>query len=383
MRRKKWGNRFRRLLMSVMVAVVIFVLGTATTITAKAAEYTVTEESGVLLACNGTEVFSDADAGTFVTTLPVNTPVQVTGRTSNGFWRIDLNGTAYYVSQLALAAKGNTTAYRLTSFDAKGALVVNATNGKPLYAQGAMDRLEPASTTKIMTALLVVEAIEAGQISLDTPVVVSKTALASLPSDASHVKPRLQAGELFNVDQLLKATMVSSDCHSCNVLAELVAGSVPNFVAMMNAKAAALGCIDTNFTNPSGYPDKNMYTNALSLYIITANAITHPLFNQYFDIASDVLPATNMCATPRQLVNTDSLLDAGSPYYNPNVIGGKTGTADRAGQCLVCVANKEDKTVISVVLGARNRTMFDGNTVSMRYYETNRLLDFGFNNYYL
>lgn len=346
------------------------------------AAYTVSDVSGVLLACNGTEVFSDADAGTFVTTLKVNTPVQVTGQTDNGFWRIDINGTPYFVSQRALAAQADTTAYRLTSFDAKSALVVNASNGTPIYAQSALDRLEPASTTKIMTALLVVEAIEAGQISLDTPVMVSPTAIAKMPSDASHVKPRLQAGEVFNVDQLMKAMMVSSDCHSCNVLAEVVAGSVPNFVAMMNAKAAALGCVDTNFTNPSGYPDKKMYTNALSLYMITANAISHPLFNQYFGVQSEILPATNLCPGPRQLTNTDCLMDAGSAYYNPTVIGGKTGTADRAGQCLVSLASKEGKTVISVIMGARNRKMFDGNTVSMRYYETNRLLDLGFANYY-
>ncbi len=376
------GKMFKQSLCCVIVA--SFVLcGTWSfnPMLAEAADFSVTEESGVLLACNGTEVFSDADAGTFVTTLKVNTPVQVTGRTDNGFWRIDIDGTTFYVSQKALAAQADTTAYRLTSFDAKSALVMNVSNGTPIYAQSALDRLEPASTTKIMTALLVVEAIEAGQISLDTPVVVSPSALAGVPSDASHVTPRLQAGEVFNVDQLMKAMMVSSDCHSCNVLAELVAGSVPNFVAMMNAKAAAIGCVDTNFTNPSGYPDKKMYTNALSLYMITVNAISHPLFNQYFGVSSTTLLATNLCPEVRQLTNTDSLINPGSAYYNPAVIGGKTGTADRAGQCLVALASKDGKTVVSVILGAKNRKMFDGNTVSMRYYETNRLLDLGFANY--
>ena len=70
----------------------------------------------------------------------------------------------------------------------------------------------------------------------------------------------------------------------------------------------------------------------------------------------------------------------GSPYYNPTVIGGKTGTADRAGQCLVAVANQNGKNVISVILGAKNRKMFDGNTVSMRYYESNRLIGLGLAN---
>ncbi len=348
--------------------------------TVTTASYTVTDESGVLLACDGTEVFADADARTFVTTLPVNTPVQVTGRTSNGFWRIDINGTPFYVSQMALATQANTTAYRLTSFDAKAALLVNMQNGLPIYAQGATDKLEPASTTKIMTALLTVEAIEAGKISLDTPVIVSQSAIGGMPSDASHVEPRIQVGEVFNIDQLLTAMMVSSDCHSSNVLAEAVAGSVPNFVALMNARAAQLGCTNTNFTNPSGYPDKNMYTNAQSLYIITANAVSHPLFNKYFNVQTGMLPATNLCPIPRTVTNTDALITPGSAYYNPYVIGGKTGTANRAGQCLVSVASKDGKNVMSVILGAKNRRMFDGNTVSMRYYETNRLLGMGLAN---
>ena len=366
---------------SAICATVISTVVFSTTISSQAAAYSVTPETGVLLSCVGTEVFSDANPGTYVTTVKANTPVNVIGRTSNGFWQVDVNGTPYYISQQALSTMPNKTAYRLTSFDAGAVLVANASNGKLIYSQGAMDKLEPASTTKIMTALLTVEAIEAGKISLETPVMVSNSALAALPSDASHVSPRLSPGEIMNVDQLLTAMMVSSDCQASNVLAELVAGSVPNFVAMMNARAAQLGCVNTNFTNPSGYPDVNMYTNAYSLYIITLNAISHPLFNQYFGKTTAVLPATNTCPTPRVITNTDSLMDATSVYYNPSVIGGKTGSANRAGQCLVSVASSDGKTVISVVLGAKTRTMFDGNRVAMRYAESNRLITLGFENY--
>lgn len=366
---------------SAICATVISTVVFSTTISSQAAAYSVTPETGVLLSCVGTEVFSDANPGTYVTTVKANTPVNVIGRTSNGFWQVDVNGTPYYISQQALSTMPNKTAYRLTSFDAGAVLVANASNGKLIYSQGAMDKLEPASTTKIMTALLTVEAIEAGKISLETPVMVSNSALAALPSDASHVSPRLSPGEIINVDQLLTAMMVSSDCQASNVLAELVAGSVPNFVAMMNARAAQLGCVNTNFTNPSGYPDVNMYTNAYSLYIITLNAISHPLFNQYFGKTTAVLPATNTCPTPRVISNTDSLMDVNSVYYNPNVIGGKTGSANRAGQCLVSVASSDGKTVISVVLGAKTRTMFDGNRVAMRYAESNRLITLGFENY--
>ncbi len=369
-------------IIAVALATGIALSAPVSSMTAKAAAYTVTPQAGVLYSGVGTEVFSDADAATFVTTLKGGVPVNVIGATSNGFWQTNINGKIYYISQQALSIAPNTNAYRLTSYDAKAALVANATTGKLIYSQGALDKLEPASTTKIMTALLTVEAIEAGLISADTPVMVSNTAVASLPRDASHVSPRLAPGEVLTVSQLLTAVMVSSDCQACNVLAEVVAGSVPNFVALMNARAAQIGCVNTNFTNPSGYPDKNMYTNAVSLYLITQTAIAHPLFNQYFGQASAVLPATNMCPAPRTLINTDALMIPTSAYYNPAVIGSKTGTANRAGQCLVTVASSQGKKVITVVLGAKNRFMVDGNTVSMRYYETNRLINQGFSNYY-
>lgn len=367
---------------AIVLSAFLLLVSPVSSIKAQAAAYTVTAVSGVLYSCEGTEVFADADPATFLTTLKVNTPVVVTGSTSNGYWQISMNNGVYYVTQQSLSVAKNTFAYRQLTMDAKAALVGSPATGKIMYAQGANDKLEPASTTKIMTALLVIEAIEAGTISLDTPVMVTPTALASLPKDASHVEPRLVAGEVLTVSQLLQAVMISSDCQACNVLAELVAGSVPNFVALMNARAAQLGAVNTNFTNPSGYPDKLMYTNAMSLYMITANAIKHPLFNQYFGQASAILPPTNLYGLPRPLVNTNDLMVPGSAFYNPAVTGSKTGTASRAGQCLVTVSTQREKTVITVLLGAKTRTMWDGSRVSMRYYETNRLIDMGFKNYY-
>ncbi len=313
------------------------------------------------------------------------------------FQRLFINSTSILVAAFVAFASVNATTIEANAeeytaeaaaeqefagFDVSAALVASPVTGKLIYTQGALDRLEPASTTKIMTALLVVEAIESGQISLDTQVAVSATAVAANPSDASHVTPKFQPGEILTVDQLLSAVMISSDCLCCDVLAELVAGSVDNFVAMMNARAVQIGCYDTNFTNPSGYPDTNMYTNAYSLYLITATAIAHPIFNQYFSMASTIIPATNLCPGPRGLVNTNALMLPGNTYYNPAIVGGKTGTANRAGQCLVTLAQKEGKTLISVVLGGKNRKLEDGTTISTRYYETNRLLDLGFANYW-
>ena len=105
----------------------------------------------------------------------------------------------FFIYGKALSASTGTQAYKLTSVDAKAALVGDAGNGELIYAQNANEKLAPASTTKIMTALLVMDAIAAGQLSLDTPIVVSPTALAGIPSDASHVSPRLKDGEVMNV----------------------------------------------------------------------------------------------------------------------------------------------------------------------------------------
>ncbi|MCR4693923.1 MAG: serine hydrolase [Pseudobutyrivibrio sp.] len=372
-------NKFIKSLTSITCLGLISVLlltSPLATIKARAASYAVTPANGVLLTGNGAEIFTDANPATCINTVRANIPVQVTGQTTNGYWQVNIAGSTYYMHGTSLSMQQNTTALKQTSFDAKAALLMNVKTGQPIYAQGILDKVEPASTAKIMTVLLVVEAIEAGTISLDTPVVASATALASLPSDASHMDPKIQVGEVLTVDQLLTAVMVSSDCQACNVLAELIAGSVPAFANLMNTRAAQIGCTNTNFTNPSGYPDKNMYTNAYSLYLITATAIGHPIFNQYFGTQSTVLAPSSMVG-PRPLVNTNSLLDPASIYYNPAVFAGKTGTANRAGQCLVCVANQGGKTEIGIIMGAKNRTLYDGSKVSMRYYEMNRLLNLG------
>ena len=169
--------------------------------------------------------------------------------------------------------------------------------------------------------------------------------------------------------------MLSSDCHACNVLAELVAGSVDNFIAMMNARAAALGCTETNFVNTSGYPDPNHYTNAYSLFLITKEAYHYPVFQVIAAMPAAVIPATNM-APERSLETTNALMKA-SEYYNPYAIGVKTGSAQSSGLCLVGAAKKNDTTVITVVLGAGNNLMSDGTRLKQQFSETNKLIEMG------
>lgn len=366
---------YRKLGAALLAAALVFGSIAAAPLSAQAAEYSVTPISAVLYTGSGAELFREPDAATVVSVLSGDVPVQVTGATSNGFFQVIINQEIYYIYGKALSTITGTNAYKLTSIDAKAALVGDASTGAVIYGQNMYERLAPASTTKIMTVLLVMDALASGSIALDTPVVVSPTALQGIPSDASHVSPRLQAGEVMNVLELLECVMLSSDCHACNVLAELVAGSVDNFVAMMNTRAAALGCTETSFVNTSGYPAANHYTNAYSLFLITKAAYQYPVFQVLASMTEAVLPATNL-APQRTLETTNALLKA-SEYYNPYAIGVKTGSAQSSGLCLVGAATRNGKLVITVVLGAGNKLMSDGTRLKQQFSETNKLIEIG------
>lgn len=258
---------------------------------------------------------------------------------------------------------------------ARSEILGDANTGEIIYNLNGFEKLMPASTTKILTTLLVVEAIERGQINLDTEVEITKNMLARIPYDASTIKPKFKVGEKINVFGLLLADMVSSDCAACDILGEVVSGSVPEFVKLMNQRAAQLGCIDSNFTEPSGYPRDNHYTNAYSLFLITREALKHEMFRNLMGCRQIVIPPTNKTGE-RNITNTNKLL-SNSIYFNPYCIGGKTGTSNDAGECLVSVGAKDGKTVIAVVLGTKTVSAPDGTKVEPRYTESNRLLKMG------
>lgn len=358
-----------------MLAIAFVVLMTCG-LKVQAAEYTVAPFAAYMYSGDEAEIFSKPDPQTLVAVFPGDIPIQITGITSNGYFQILVNGDTYYVHNSALSVKKGTTAYKLTSIDAKAALVADMQTGEILYQQNMLDKLVPASTTKIMTTLLVLEAISQGNIALDTPVVVSSTALAGIPSDASHVNPRLKKGEVMNVLSLLEAVMIKSDCHACNVLGELVAGSVDNFVALMNLKATALGCVDTNFVNTSGYPANNHYTNAYSLYLIMREAMKYETFCTIIGMKVVEIPATNLSKV-RVFENTNALILEGD-YYNPYVIGGKTGYCKASKNCLVTAAKKDNQELITVILGADTNEMTDGKVLKQQFSETNKLFEIGF-----
>lgn len=344
--------------------------------TVQAAEYTVQPTAGMLYTGEGAEVFWEPNASTIAAVFPGDVPVLVTGITNNGYFQVNINETNYYIYGKALSTQPGTRAHKLTGIDAKAALVADANSGELIYAQNAMDRLAPASTTKVLTALMVLEAVEAGQIAWDTPVMVSASALANVPKDASHVTPKLKEGEIMNVFTLFQCVLIKSDCHACNVLAELIAGSVDAFVAQMNIKARQLGCTDSNFVNASGYPDEHHYTNAYSLFLIMKEAMKYPMFRAIIAFTEITIPATNLSGE-RKLESTNELIRP-SEYYNPYVLGGKTGSSASSGLCFVAAAQKGEKNLITVILGAKSAVMSDGVKLRQQFSETNRLINIGF-----
>ena len=144
------------------------------------------------------------------------------------------------------------------SVQAKAALLVDMDTDYIMYEQNAYEKVYPASITKVMTAALVLDAVQDGTLSLDQMITAGDTAWQGLDSSSSN--QNIQVGEQMSVKDLLYCLMVASANEAANILAVAVAGSIENFVGMMNAKAAELGCTGTHFVNPDGMPDDDHYT---------------------------------------------------------------------------------------------------------------------------
>lgn len=262
---------------------------------------------------------------------------------------------------------------------AKAALLVDANTGNIVYAKNEHQELYPASLTKIMTALLVLEAVDSGKLSLDQQLTASDS-ITELDADGSSAG--IKVGEVMTVEQLLYCMLVVSANEACVILAEAVSGDVDTFVDAMNAKAQALGCENTHFVNPTGLHDSQHYTSAWDLYLITQEAMKHEDFMRICDTGDITLPATNL-SEARSLHSTNYLISVwrSRGYYNTDAHGVKTGSTDAAGHCLVSSASKGSLSFISVMLGCEQLHL-EGNEIrTMSFYETNRLFDWAFNNF--
>ena len=233
--------------------------------------------------------------------------------------------SVYFSSSLTVSAAGTS---------AKACVVMEAGSGRMLYSKNPDERLPEASTTKIMTALVVAENADA-----DTVVQVPEQAQGV---EGSSVY--LRAGEHLTVKELLYGLMLQSGNDCAVALALTVGGSIENFAAMMNDKAAALGCRNTNFVNPHGLPDDNHYTSARDLAVISAAAMNNPLVKEI--VSTKKINISNEgYGYDRVIVNKNKIL---SSFEGAN--GVKTGYTKKAGRCFVGAAERNGMQLIAVVL---------------------------------
>ena len=261
------------------------------------------------------------------------------------------------------------------------AILMDANYDEILYEDSAYEKAYPASLTKVLTALLVIEAIEEGTLTADTKVTADDTSQQGMVAGASTAN--IKVGETLSVEELLYCLLLPSANEAANILAVAVDGSIEAFVEHMNRRAGELGCKGTHFTNANGLHDDDHYTTAYDLALMMTQALQYDLFRTIIGSVSHTVPATNLSGE-RTLYNTNGLISNWyySGYVYSKCIGGKTGTTDEAGRCLVSAAEGGDTLLVSVILGSgpMEQEGYDKPRQG-QLVESTRLLEWGFSNF--
>ena len=224
----------------------------------------------------------------------------------------------------------------------EAAILIDSKTGQILYEKNAYTKKYPASTTKILTAILAIE-----NCNLNDTVTVTKSAISAVP--AGYSSANLIEGEKITIQNLLIVFLVHSANDAGYVLAEHVSGSIDNFSRLMNEKVLSLGCENTHFTNPSGIHDDSHYTTAYDLSLIAKYCMQNETFRNLVSMQTCTIPSTNK-STTRKYSNTNNLIDPSSKFYLKECIGIKTGYTSEARNCLVSSCIKDNLELICVVL---------------------------------
>lgn len=241
---------------------------------------------------------------------------------------------------------------------AKSVVLLEAFTGQVLYEDNSSEKLPPASITKVMSLLLVMEAIDRGDMSLEDVITASEHA-CSMGGSQIWLEP----GETMTVDELLKATVIASANDATVALGETIAGSEEGFVAMMNEKAKNLGMNNTHFVNCTGLDAEGHLTTAYDVAIMSSELIKHPLIKNYSTVWMDTLRNGES-----ELVNTNKLV-----RFYEGTTGLKTGTTSGAGYCLAATAERDGLQLAAVIMS--------GDTSQDRFEGAKKLLDYGFANF--
>lgn len=251
------------------------------------------------------------------------------------------------------------------------AFLFDVTNDTLIYAVNPDQQFYPASLVKIMTGLIIAE-----RGNLGDQVTVRQDVLDTLSFDSLSID--LKAGEIMSLQDLLYCILVKSANEAAAVAADHIAGSQDAFIQQMNDYALELGCTNTNFTNVHGLHDDSQFTTARDIAKILAVAANNEVFMQAFTAASYTVPATNL-SEERELSTTNYLMN-NYDYMDSRVTGGRTGIIQSGERNLAVTAEKDDITLISVILGSASTLSENGNYVETEgaFNETSALLDIGF-----
>ena len=251
------------------------------------------------------------------------------------------------------------------AIQAAAGVVLDMDTGAFLYSKNCDRQLYPASITKIMTCLLVLENADLDAVMTCSPIVYE------LDENASNTG--LSEGEQMSIRDALYTLMLESANDTANALAEYVGGSMEGFAQMMNDKAASLGCTGTHFSNPSGLHSDDHYTTAHDMALIAQAAYANETFRTICGTVEYEVPPTNMYEETRYLVNHHQMLRTDKEYYTSWCTGGKTGFTQMAWNTLVTFGEKDGKRLLCVLL--------HGNGAGQNYLETIDLLNYGFDNF--
>lgn len=245
------------------------------------------------------------------------------------------------------------------------AIVMEESTNTILYAKNMDQPLYPGSTVKIMTILMALE-----NSSLEDQVTITETGVSGATDGGANIAAQL--GEVFTMEQCLYAIMLSSANDIAMQVAEHISGSVEAFAEKMNARAQELGCTNTVFTNPTGLTDENQHITAHDMALIMQAALSNSTFRTIAAASSYTIPATNVSGGERALTNKFALLNTTGASYYQGCLGGKEGFTEASGSTLVCAAERNGITLISVVLqGSSEQTSPEAITI----------LDYGFGNF--
>lgn len=267
------------------------------------------------------------------------------------------------------------------SLGAQAAILVDLNSGEILYAKNIDEQRSPASLTKVMTALLALEAVDRGELSLDDVITAGPDCQQGLDSDSSNAS--IVSGEEMTLRDYLYCALVASANEACNVIAVAVSGSISAFVEDMNARAAELGCRSTHFADPNGLSNENHYSTAYDLYLITREALRHPDFQTMVNTVSYHIEPTNANGE-RNLANSNALLSE-SGFYGPGYVyegaaGVKTGYTRLAGYCLISTAERGEVRALAIVLGSSGPNLEATTTVG-NFADSRTLYNWLFDNF--